>query len=255
MTYVIHFNIKIAAPVEMFLLEMQKLIEFQNLNLDSIIQIWYPEFSLDDWVQGYKERIVSEEQGMSILKQLQVFVLAVIVYGLVILVMWIASRYKEKIKQKLKATLKSTFWNGSILSFDMQCMADCIVVGNQIRMVTTHSEFLKQEEVDAAIAVFCCLNFVVVVMICYLLRNRNKLDSKEMKEKCGQLYILPLSRSNHMALFRVPFSVWQRLIYMVLAGAFYEQPYFSLQLYVFLNLWHTMYRIHYKLDAPLGRRF
>ena len=66
---------------------------------------------------------------------------------------------------------------------------------------------------------------------------------------------LPLSRSNHMALLRVPFSVLQRLIYMVLAGAFYEQPYFSLQHYVFLNLWHTMYRIHYKLDAPLGRRF
>ena len=82
----------------MFLLEMQKLIEFQNLNMDSIIHIWYPEFSLNDWVQGYKERIVSEEQEMSILKQLQVFVLAVIVYGLVILVMWIASRYREKIK-------------------------------------------------------------------------------------------------------------------------------------------------------------
>ena len=228
MTYVIYFNIKIAAPVEMFLLEFQKLIEFQNLNMDSIIQIWYPEFSLNDWVQGYKERIVSEEQGMSILKQLQVFVLAVIVYGLVILVMWIGSKYREKIKQKLKATLKSTFWNGSILSFDMQCMADCIVVGNQIRMITTHSEFLKQEEVDAALGLFCFLNAVVVFMICYLLWNRNKLDSKEIKEKCGRLYILPLRRSKYMALLRLPFSVLQRLIYMVLAGAFYEQPYFSL---------------------------
>lgn len=52
MTYVIYFNIRLAAPVEMFLLEFQKLIEFQNMNIDSIVQIWIPDFMVTDWVQG-----------------------------------------------------------------------------------------------------------------------------------------------------------------------------------------------------------
>ena len=87
MTYVFYFNIRLASPVEIFLLEFQKLIEFQNLNIDSIIQIWYPDFSLADLIQGYKERIVSEDQGFSILNQLQLILLALALFILFLVAM------------------------------------------------------------------------------------------------------------------------------------------------------------------------
>ena len=63
MTYVIYFNVAIASPVEMFLLEIQKLIEFRSLNIDSFVQMWKPRFRVADWIVGVRERIVSEDQG------------------------------------------------------------------------------------------------------------------------------------------------------------------------------------------------
>lgn len=63
LVYIIFFNISIAAPVEMLLLEFKKLIEFRSLNVDSFVQMWQPKFKVADWITGVRERIVSEDQG------------------------------------------------------------------------------------------------------------------------------------------------------------------------------------------------
>ena len=197
---------------------------------------------------------MSEDQGISILNEMQVILLALTLFVLVLIVMKVLSRFSNKIKEKLADVLKKTFWNGMILSFDMQCMLHCITIGNQLRVLTTHSGFIKEKEVISAGVLLCFLIFLIIFMVCYLKKKLNRLDSKDMKNLCGNLYVLPLKGKIIMPVIRLPISFAQRLIYMVLAGAFYDQPYFSLQFFVFFNLFYTMYRIQYKLDAPYGKQ-
>lgn len=98
MTYVIYFNINIATPVEMFLLEMQKLIEFKNLNLNSIVQLWEPDFDSTDWMRGYTERIVSEDQHLSIGEKIQISIMACLIFAVFLGAVWILSKKFKKLE-------------------------------------------------------------------------------------------------------------------------------------------------------------
>lgn len=66
LSYIVNFNLQLPGFVDIFLQEIIKLIEFQSLNVDSLVGIWDPEFKLVDWIRGYRERIVSEQQNISI---------------------------------------------------------------------------------------------------------------------------------------------------------------------------------------------
>ena len=119
MTYVIYFNIRISSPVEVFLLEMQKLVEFQNLNVNSFVKMWEPEFEVTDWIRGHRERLVNEDQRDSFAEKIQIGVIVACSFVALLIVLWIGSKKFEKAKKWLKSTIKSTFWNGLILSFQM----------------------------------------------------------------------------------------------------------------------------------------
>lgn len=234
---------------------MQKMIEFKNLNVNTVVQIWEPEFEVTDWIRGYRERLVNEEQRVSIVEKMQIVILVVCIFIALLIAMWIGSKKFEKVKKMLEKTIKTTFWNGLILSFQMECMVFCIVVGNQIRLTAMKSPYAIESEQDAAIGMFCYINAVAVLMISFLVLKKDKLYEKELQERCGNLYSLSKGNKSVLPLLRVPFSIIHRQLYMVFASAFYAHPYFSLQAFVFFNLMFTMYRINYKLNAPMIKRF
>ena len=250
LVYVIYFNLKIAAPVEMFLLEFQKLIEFRSLNIDSIVQTWNPEFKLSEWMTGVKERVVSEDQGNSFINQIQVQILVLGIFSVFMAVLFMVGRcFSHKIKVKFEQTKKKTFFNGLIISFQIKCFMDCIVVGNQVRMLSTGSQFIKQHEVISACLVFLITVGIIATMIWYIFTRIHKIDTPEVEEKCGSMILQPVSSSDQPLVYKVPLSALQRLLYILLACGLFNQNCLSLQLFIFSNLFYTIFCVKYRFKA------
>ena len=124
----------------MILAEFQKLIEFQMLNPEKLIQQIYDEdFSIRNWISGVKVKIVSKDQQQSVLDDCLVYILIAGVFLIGIILAGIGmiickSSIRAKIKAKLVQTLDNTFFNGLIMSLKISLFKYCFSIGNQIKL-------------------------------------------------------------------------------------------------------------------------
>ena len=176
--------------------------------------------------------------------------MALVLFLIVLGVMWVAGKRSKKMQKKLQKTIDETFWNGKILSFNIQCFLDCIVVGTQLRLFMAASPHANSEELIAALLLFIFINALCVAIIIIIIKKKDTLFTKEVQNKFGRLYAKPANKHHNLALFKLPVTIWHRLVYMVMAGLFYQQPYFSIQLVVFFSLGFTSFRIVCKVDQP-----
>lgn len=54
--------------------------------------------------------------------------------------------------------------------------------------------------------------------------------------------------------FKFPISIIQRQLYIIIACYFYPHTYISLQLFILMNLFYTMYCVSFKPNAPKYQR-
>ena len=89
LVYVLCFNLKLPALTEIILIEFKNLIEFRALNIEAVVQMFEPGFSLAQWLRGTKQAIINDDQKVSIMAELNVYlaVAALIMFILVIIMM------------------------------------------------------------------------------------------------------------------------------------------------------------------------
>jgi hypothetical protein len=93
------------------------------LKPEPIIQIWDADFKMLDFIKGYKQVIVNKSQEVSVLDQLQVYIImaafgvaALILSGVAYIIAW---PWREKIFEKVKGAVNKFMWNGYIRSQDI----------------------------------------------------------------------------------------------------------------------------------------
>lgn len=160
---------------------------------------------------------------------MQLYIIVVVVFASLILIFWIIGRFfSEKIMTKVKLVLKNTFWNGMIMSLQISCFKHCIVISNQIRMQAMGSKFQKPSEITTAFLMLAILIALSIYMIYFLITRKERLETEDLKEKCGIMYSHASLNRDFPMVLKFPISVLQRVFYMVLAGLFYKQNYMSL---------------------------
>ena len=87
----------------MFLEQFIKLIEFDVMNPQGIIRLFFPDFDLAELIGGVKDNMVSEDEGVSFLDEMKMYVLAGGAFILfVVLLLVLSFFWRSKILPKLK---------------------------------------------------------------------------------------------------------------------------------------------------------
>ena len=90
-----------------------------------------------EWIKGSKEVIVNKSQEISVLNELQVYIIIIAVavaFMLILILLWLARRCDKKLGNMIKGIFNDFFWNGNIRFIDITFLPQAMAVGNQIRL-------------------------------------------------------------------------------------------------------------------------
>jgi hypothetical protein len=96
MVYIIMFNLTLPALVEMVLFEFKKLIEFNLLNPEGIVKLFYEFFSMARWINGISEKVINEDQEVSFFAALIVYITLSVVFLIVMLAVLVVKKLGSK---------------------------------------------------------------------------------------------------------------------------------------------------------------
>ena len=169
MVYVMLFNLQISAVTEMILEEFKKLVEFQLLNPEKLLQqVYDPEFTIKGWIFATKEQIISKDQMVSMLDELIVYIFIVALFLLSLCLLGLAwscswAERRDKIKSRLKSIIDNTVFNGLINSLKISLFKYCYAIGNQVRLLVYESEFITAANLTTTWVLTGSLVFVMFV--------------------------------------------------------------------------------------------
>lgn len=90
-----------------------------------------------DWIRGSKEVIVNKSQEISVLNELQVYIIligAAVAFMLILILLWLVTRCDKNFGNYIKGIFNDFFWNGYIRFIDITFLPQAMAVGNQIRL-------------------------------------------------------------------------------------------------------------------------
>jgi len=90
-----------------------------------------------EWIKGSKEVIVNKSQEISVLNELQVYIILIgvaVAFMLILILLWFAICCDENIGNIIKGIFNDFFWNGYIRFIDITFLPQAMAVGNQIRL-------------------------------------------------------------------------------------------------------------------------
>jgi hypothetical protein len=61
-----YYNLNLPANAELYLKEIGRIVKFEVLNPDTIIQVWHPNFELQDYLSGDKVIVSSDQQAFMV---------------------------------------------------------------------------------------------------------------------------------------------------------------------------------------------
>ena len=131
------YDVAIPANADIYVVEFTKLIEFDVLNPDSIIQLITsnPDFKLIDWLMGKTK--FNSNGNPSIMDDLRLYIMAAAVAIAVLLilsVLLICKRCRQTIKSLIVKTFHKMVFNGLIRSLTIMYISLCMSFGSQIRV-------------------------------------------------------------------------------------------------------------------------
>jgi hypothetical protein len=89
------------------------------------------------WIKGSKEVIVNKSQEISVLNELQVYIIMIglaVAFMLILIFLWIMICCDKNIGNMIKGIFNDFFWNGYIRFIDITFLPFAMAVGNQIRL-------------------------------------------------------------------------------------------------------------------------
>jgi len=227
---------------EIFMDEFTKVIEFELMDPEALIQNFLPTFKLKDALFGTdstKSNIVHKDVKASIFDDLHLYCLGVFMclfmYGLMAFIARICPCLKNRITDRLKAIKKAVFYNLIIRLITISYIPLTMTAGVQVVMWMRGSEYQKMPE---AITAFTMSAYVVILpfyIAIYLNKRRLYLYQTSIKDKVKNLYSgIHLFRDTRN-LYYYPIFLMRRLVFVATPTVLHLYPFAQLQLLVFLS--------------------
>lgn len=114
------YTFSVPSNTEMIVKEVTKIIEFEILNPQGIVRLFYPKFKLTDLLFKEDENSLKPDYARSLLEYMQIYIVFVCLFAIVLVLLLILAlirKIREKIMIKLDAVKKKMLFNGIIRSF------------------------------------------------------------------------------------------------------------------------------------------
>ena len=132
MCYLSIYETSVPSSAQIFIDQFRRIIKFDVLKPDPLIQVFYPEFSIKAKILGTKIPI-NKSQENNILLDLEVYIMcavAVVIWLIVMAIVYsLLKKYRAKIKELLIAKKEAFLFNGYLRSVYVSYIEMCLTVG------------------------------------------------------------------------------------------------------------------------------
>ena len=254
LVYIMEFNLNMPALVEMLLNQFKSLIQFDAINPESFAKmVLGNDFTFYRFITGSTQTIVDEDQKVSMMSDLMVYIFSVIVFLSSMLIMGLlylvcTPAIKTKIKAKALNVKKHLIWNDLIISYRVAHFAIAISAGAQFKLRLKDSQFSEPMNFYVAVSAFAAMGVFIIYISGYLLYHYDKLPEK--RERIGMLYPNVTFMRDRMFVLRYPLFMLHRMLYVLYACVFFTFITLAIQLLIITTLAYTMFRFAYPPSLP-----
>lgn len=114
MTYLIIWESLVPANFLDFNQAMKSIFDFEYLKVQSLIKIWYPDFSFGKMINAGKEKIKGESLLDNLIVYISLFVGFMLFFILIMIAKTLVTKHKKAIDLYLRELKFKIFWNGII---------------------------------------------------------------------------------------------------------------------------------------------
>jgi hypothetical protein len=156
------YDVPIPSNAEIYVEEFTKLIEFDILNPDGLLQaLGYENFRLMDFILGRDmDKFVNEDGSKSIYEELRFFILigvAALTFVILLALFSLFRRFKQKIIDFVYKQKEKFIFNGIIRSISIIYIKFCISFGAQIKMFLKGNKNQTEIDKDIGIGMFLAM--------------------------------------------------------------------------------------------------
>jgi len=253
--YLKFYGVIVPTNVNIYRDQFVKLIEFNMLNPQKMVQIWKPNFDLMDWIRGKDVMIVNKAQEASPFNDLKIFLLlGAILLGFVALlvVAWVLLRAcspktADKIQDYLKKLKQKWTWNLTIRAMDISYIQVVITCGTQFSIWHSQSIYGNPDDMRWAFGLGFGVVLLPILFSKILHANGDKLQTKEVREKYNNMYLDIHMNRYSSTKYYLPISMLRRVLFVMIPSLFYQYPFLQLQVFLVMN---TCYLFWYGSTRP-----
>ena len=153
------YKVSIPSNCEIFLVQIQDLIEFKSLKADSIVQLFWGESMtaqrlIYQWMGVEESSQEALVRAKTIVEELQFFILVIISSILILFIMVSLSlmdKYKAKIRAKLSQLKEKFIWSGAIRSMLLSYFQVCLLAESKASSYAQYSSDPEVRDQEALI--------------------------------------------------------------------------------------------------------
>jgi hypothetical protein len=253
--YLKFYGVIVPTNVNIYRDQFVKLVEFNMFNPQKAVQMYDPNFDLMDWIRGREVMVVNKAQEASVFNDLKIFILLgaiLVAFFLTLVVGFVLTRAcfpktAEWIKNKLKEFKQKWTWNLTIRTIDISFIQTVITCGTQFSIWYSQNIYGDVNDQKWAFGLGICVLLVPILFSKILHTNRDKLQTKEFRDKFNNLYLDVHMNRSPSTKYYMPISMLRRIAFVMIPSIFYAYPFLQLQVFLVMN---TCYLFWYGASKP-----
>ena len=175
-----------------FIDQFKDIIKFKLLKPDPFIQMFFPEFSIKEQVLGAARNPINKDQEFNVFEDLEVYLFVIVgaVIGSIILgiIYLLFESLRERLKNYAINKKKAFAFNGYLRGIYVSFIEMCLTVGFQVKMLINDSSYVVELQANTSYVIAGYVSVIPFVIMYWMLRNRQVLDTKEFRSKFGNMY-------------------------------------------------------------------
>lgn len=254
------FDVGIPANIEIFFTEFKSLVKFEILKPDPLIQIFYPEVTVQSMIEGSKKKLrldsSLENNGIEtdnlVVNTIQYIVIGCIFLLMIVtllVILFCCPKFKIKALAKLIELKRRTFWNNIIRSITISYLDLCIMFCCWLKLARydqMNGETVKSStNFEIGLLGLFITGYPIFCSV-VLLYYRGELGQESMRERIGKLYTDITLRRNRYTILYYPLFMARRMIFVLLPYLFpSNDPKHSANQLQFLSFLSSIYIMFY----------
>ena len=113
------YDVQFPANADIFAIQVQDVIDFKYCNIEDLIQLFQPSFTLSELL-GFRVEMIGGSAIESYLNQILCLLLVIVISGMTALFLLIFKSLRETVRTKFSKTKKDMVWSGVIKSITLQ---------------------------------------------------------------------------------------------------------------------------------------